>query len=116
MTTRTTPSLTLGELLVKSRRAKGIRSQEAMAKRLGVSRNTVVRWETNEETPRRGMLIAWAAITGAEWVLPEDVTVDVRFDESGCFAFMGLTAHPEVVTLGEREVAVLREDELVGCR
>jgi transcriptional regulator with XRE-family HTH domain len=113
MRTRSTPDLTLGELLAKSRRAKGIRSQAAMAHRLGVSRNTVTRWETNEDVPTMGMLIAWAAITGAEWVLPEDVVIDVRFDASGWLLGMGLTAHENDVTTADPDALT---GQLVGCR
>lgn len=114
MRTRSTPDLSLGELLAKSRRAKGIRSQAAMAARLGVSRNTVTRWETNEDTPSMGMVIAWAAITGAEWVLPDDVVIDVRFDATGWLIGMGLTAQLHDVTF-EREEITEEGQVLVGA-
>jgi transcriptional regulator with XRE-family HTH domain len=63
---------TLGDRLHKSRKAAGV-SVEAMAKALGVSRNTVTNWETGRAVPRRGAVIAWAQVTGApfDWLAEE---------------------------------------------
>lgn len=55
---------TTGDRLRKTRTLAGMSTGE-IAEALGVSRNTITRWEHDKVTPRQRDLIAWGAITGA---------------------------------------------------
>lgn len=57
------PQWTMADRLRKARETAGL-EQDALAKELGVSRNTVSSYERGKVAPRRPVLIAWALRTG----------------------------------------------------
>ncbi len=63
----------LPEKILYCRKRAGL-SQEALAERLGVSRQAVSKWETGEALPETGKLATLAAALGAsvDWLLSED--------------------------------------------
>ena len=63
----------LSEKIYACRRRAGL-SQEALADRLGVSRQSVSKWETGESTPDIAKLPALAAAFGVsvDWLLSEE--------------------------------------------
>ena len=63
----------LSEKIVYCRKRAGL-SQEALAERLGVSRQAVSKWETSEALPETGKLATLAAALGVsvDWLLSED--------------------------------------------
>ena len=65
--------MTIAEKLYRCRKAKGY-SQETMAETLGVSRQTVSKWETGETLPEIGKLRPLAGAFGVttDWLLDED--------------------------------------------
>ena len=62
----------LSEKILYCRKRAGL-SQEALAERLGVSRQAVSKWETGEALPETGKLAALAAALGVtvDWLLSE---------------------------------------------
>ena len=62
----------LPEKILYCRKRAGL-SQEALAERLGVSRQAVSKWETGEALPETGKLAALAAELGVsvDWLLSE---------------------------------------------
>ncbi len=69
----------LSEKIVYCRKRAGL-SQEALAERLGVSRQAVSKWETGEAMPETGKLAALAAALGVsvDWLLSEDEPEEPR--------------------------------------
>ena len=63
----------LSEKILYCRKRAGL-SQEALAERLGVSRQAVSKWETGEALPETGKLAVLAAALGVtvDWLLSED--------------------------------------------
>ena len=63
----------LPEKILYCRKRAGL-SQEALAERLGVSRQAVSKWETGEALPETGKLATLAAALGVsvDWLLSED--------------------------------------------
>ena len=63
----------LPEKILDCRKRAGL-SQEALAERLGVSRQAVSKWETGEALPETGKLATLAAALGVsvDWLLSED--------------------------------------------
>ena len=70
--TTTTVVWTVGDRLRKARELAG-HDRKAFAALLGVSRNSIARWESGNELPRPVLLYAWSACTGAslEWLKDE---------------------------------------------
>ena len=70
MSTNTIPKWSLGDRLRKARQSAGIRSHKEMAARLGVSEDTIKRWEGDKYAPSRGYVLGWALECGvdAEWL------------------------------------------------
>ena len=60
------PTWTLGDRLRKARLTAGIKSHKDMAKRLGVSEDTVKRWEGDKYAPTRGYVLGWATVCGID--------------------------------------------------
>lgn len=73
------PKWTLGDRLRKARLNAGIRSHKEMAKKLGVSEDTVKRWEGDKYAPTRGYVLGWAVECGVDprW-LSEGVVTDAE--------------------------------------
>ena len=69
----------LSEKIVYCRKRAGL-SQEALAERLGVSRQAVSKWETGEALPETNKLAALAAELGVsvDWLLSEDGPAEPR--------------------------------------
>lgn len=65
--------MTLSEKIYESRKKAGL-SQEALAERIGVSRQAVSKWETGEAVPEIGKLAALSKTLGvsADWLLSEE--------------------------------------------
>lgn len=59
------PEFDLSDYLTKALRQSGLGVSE-MAEQLGVTRETVGRWINGRGEPKRGALVAWAAITGVD--------------------------------------------------
>jgi transcriptional regulator with XRE-family HTH domain len=81
---------TLGDRMAKARRASGV-SSYAMAAHLGVSRNTIGRWENGHTTPTKSVVIVWSQVTGApiDWLAGDDLdgpfpTADLPIQPSPC--------------------------------
>ena len=55
-------------------RKKAMLSQEALAERVGVSRQAISKWETGEASPEIGKLLSLAQVFGVttDWLLSED--------------------------------------------
>ena len=55
-------------------RKKALLSQEALAERIGVSRQAISKWETGEASPEIGKLLSLAQVFGVttDWLLSED--------------------------------------------
>lgn len=68
---------TLGDRLAKARRMADLSVQD-MADALGVSRNTVTNYERGHTDPARGVLIAYASVTGVPmwWIEGLDENLD----------------------------------------
>jgi transcriptional regulator with XRE-family HTH domain len=60
------PAWDLSDRLGKALRDSGI-GVSAMADQLGISRETIGRWINGRGKPRRGSIVAWAAITGVDF-------------------------------------------------
>lgn len=75
------PQWTLGERLQKARTHAGL-SRDDMAERLGISRNTVINYETDKTHPTERRKRLWAMVTGVpvEWL---EGVVTVRFPRRG---------------------------------
>lgn len=77
--------MTFGENLIRLRRQQGL-SQEQLGMRIGVSRQTVSKWELNDTTPEMEKLIALADLFGLSLdeltgrVSPEVQTASVAAD------------------------------------
>ena len=73
--------MSLGNSIFQARKKCGL-SQEAVAEKLGVSRQTVSKWETGESVPETGKLAALAAALGVtvDWLLSEDEPEQPRYD------------------------------------
>lgn len=54
------PKWTLGDRLRKARLSAGIRSHKEMASRLGISEDTVKRWEADKHHVNRVAILGWA--------------------------------------------------------
>ena len=69
--------LTQGERLARARKVAGL-SQEEMAQRLGRDVRSIGRWERDQSSVNRTVLIAWATVTDAplEWLERGDVVTD----------------------------------------
>ena len=69
----------LSEKILYCRKRAGL-SQEALAERLGVSRQAVSKWETGEAMPETGKLAALASALGVsvDWLLSEDEPEEAR--------------------------------------
>ena len=69
----------LSEKILYCRKRAGL-SQEALAERLGVSRQAVSKWETGEALPETNKLSALAAELGVsvDWLLSEDEPAEPR--------------------------------------
>ena len=69
----------LSEKILYCRKRAGL-SQEALAERLGVSRQAVSKWETGEALPETNKLAALAAELGVsvDWLLSEDGPAEPR--------------------------------------
>ena len=69
----------LSKKILYCRKRAGL-SQEALAERLGVSRQAVSKWETGEAMPEAGKLAALAAALGVsvDWLLSEDEPEELR--------------------------------------
>lgn len=82
---RKTMNVEIAQRLANMRREKGY-SQEALASKLGLSRQAVSKWERAESQPDTGNLIALADLYGVtldELVRVEaDIADDVRFEEA----------------------------------
>lgn len=65
--------MTLSEKIIYSRK-KAMLSQEALAEKLGVSRQAISKWETGESVPEVGNLSALATALGVtvDWLLSPD--------------------------------------------
>lgn len=65
--------MTLGEKILYCRKRLGL-SQEALAERLGVSRQAVSKWETGEAVPELGKLVLLSKAFGVttDWLLSEE--------------------------------------------
>ena len=61
---------TFEDRLLKSLRASGVGTSE-MAEHLGVSRATITNWTSGRTSPTKGMIRAWAQLTGVpfDWLL-----------------------------------------------
>lgn len=72
------PPLTLAIRLRIAREHAGMSVQD-MAKALGVSRNTIPRWEDDRHPPSLGMVKQWAAETGVSlgYLLGEEAAENV---------------------------------------
>lgn len=79
--------MSLGERLHAARRAAGFRSQLALARRLGVSRETVSRIERGISRSYGPTLVAWAAACG--------VSLDELVGTPDTVATNGANASPE---------------------
>lgn len=66
MSTDTVPKWSLGDRLRKARQVAGIRSHKEMAQRLGVSEDTIKRWEGDKYSPSRGYVLGWALECGVD--------------------------------------------------
>jgi HTH-type transcriptional regulator, cell division transcriptional repressor len=66
----------LGERITNARLAKGI-SQEKLAELCGVKKSTLVKWETDQSSPRINRLNQMAGILGVSvvWLLAGDETL-----------------------------------------
>lgn len=80
----------MSEKIFHCRQRAGL-SQEALAERLGVSRQAVSRWECGETTPEPAKILSIARTFGvtADWLLD---------DELGVVEPQGLDAEPEAET------------------
>ncbi len=69
--------MTTGEKIAAQRRKAGL-SQEALAERLGISRQAVSRWETNESLPDTERIIQLSRILGisTDYLLLEEQAAD----------------------------------------
>lgn len=69
--------MTLSEKILYCRKKAGL-SQEALAERLGVSRQAISKWETGEATPEVTKLSALAKVFGVttDWLLSEEEPTD----------------------------------------
>ena len=72
-------ALKLSEKILCSRKRAGL-SQEALAAKLGLSRQAVSKWETGESQPETAKLAALAAALGVsvDWLLSEDGSEEAR--------------------------------------
>jgi transcriptional regulator with XRE-family HTH domain len=73
------PAWTLGDRLRKARESAGL-DQAELAAAIGVSKRSVGAAERGESTPRRHVLIAWAAATGVAlgWLCPGEAAAAPR--------------------------------------
>lgn len=72
MMTQETLKRTLGERLEKARKVNGW-DQTDLAQRLGISRRSVTRYETDLKVPSLAVLIAWAKVCDVpySWLIDE---------------------------------------------
>ena len=72
----------LSEKIYTCRKKAGL-SQEALAERLGVSRQAVSKWETGESEPEIGKLklMAETFSVSVDWLLSEEETIPEKQDE-----------------------------------
>lgn len=78
----TTPEFTAADRLRKAREVTGL-SQGDFADQLGVSKGTIVNYETRPDHPRRPLIVArWAQYTGvdAAWLDPDPAVIDLTED------------------------------------
>lgn len=59
------PPETLGDRLTRARKHAGIHKQD-LADIIGIGRNSVGRYEADESTPSRPVIISWALATGVD--------------------------------------------------
>jgi DNA-binding XRE family transcriptional regulator len=71
MTTGRIPGWTVADKLRKARESAGF-EQAALARELGVAKNTISNYERGAVTPRRSVVMAWAMATGVDldWLCP----------------------------------------------
>lgn len=58
----------LGNSLYNARKSRGI-TQEEVAEKLGVSRQTISKWELDETLPDLGQAKAWPSFTTHPWMI-----------------------------------------------
>jgi transcriptional regulator with XRE-family HTH domain len=70
-TTGRIPDWTVADRLRKARESAGY-EQAALARELGVAKNTISNYERGAVTPRRSVVMAWAMATGVDldWLCP----------------------------------------------
>jgi len=79
--------MTLGEKIYKLRTQQGL-SQEALGERLGVSRQSVSKWETNQSVPELDKIVAVSEVfaVSTDYLLKEEAYLETEkelFRESG---------------------------------
>jgi len=60
------PQWTLGDRLRKAREAAGLKQAE-LARKIGISRASIVNYEAGRYVPSRPVLLSWALCCGVDW-------------------------------------------------
>lgn len=107
------PEFDLADYMTKALRLSGLSVSE-MAEQLGVTRETVGRWINGRGEPKRGALIAWAAITGVDLAWLEGAPRARRYSKPQPSDWESASSRP-TLTLVKGGLTVNRRAGMARC-